>query len=152
MKLNTDKCNLLVSGHRYEEMWIKVGNDRVWESKEVNLLRVTIDNGLKFDKHVSNVCLKSGRKLSVLSRMGKFLSFEKKRTLYKSFVESQFKYCPLIWMFHSRYSNTKINRLHTRALRLVYNDFQSTFYELLDRDKSFTIHHQNIQTLVIEIY
>ena len=39
-----------------------------------------------------------------------------------------------------------------RALRLVYNDFQSTFDELLDMDKSFTIHHQNIQTLVIEIY
>ena len=152
MKLNTDKCRLLVSGHRYEEMWVKVGKDRIWESKEVNLLGVTIDNELKFDKHVSNVCLKAGRKLSVLSRMGKFLSFEKKRTLYKSFVESQFKYCPLIWMFHSRYSNAKINRLHMRALRLVYNDFQSTFDELLDRDKSFTIHHQNIQTLAIEIY
>ena len=84
-------------------MWIKVGKDRIWESKEVNLLGVTIDNELKFDKHVSNVCLKAGRKSSVLSRMGKFLSFEKKRTLYKSFAKSQFKYCPLIWMFHSRH-------------------------------------------------
>ena len=55
-------------------------------------------------------------------------------------------------MFHSRSCNTKINRLHERALRLVYNDFQSTFEELLDIDKSFSIHHQNIQTLVIEIY
>ena len=33
MKLNTDKCHLLVSGHRYEEMWAKVRNDRIWESK-----------------------------------------------------------------------------------------------------------------------
>ena len=114
MKLNTDKCHLLVSGHRYEEMWIKVVKDGIWES-----FRVTIDNELKFDKHVYSMCLKAGRKLSVLSRMGKFLSFENKRTLYKSFVKSQFKYCQLIWMFHSRYSNTKINRLHMRALRLV---------------------------------
>ena len=152
MKLNTDKCHLLVSGHRLEEMWMKVGKDCIWESKEVNLLGVTIDNELKFDKHVSNLCLKAGRKLSAVSRISKFLSFEKKRTLYKSFVESQFKYCPPIWMFHSRSANTKINRLHERALRLVYNDFQSTFYELLIRDKSFSIHHQNIQTLAIEIY
>ena len=33
MKLNTDKCHLLVAGHRYEEMWIKVGKDRIWKSK-----------------------------------------------------------------------------------------------------------------------
>ena len=152
MKLNTDKCHLLVSGHKFEEMWMKVRNDCIWESKEVKLLGVTIDNELKFEKHVSNLCLKASRKLSALSRMGKYLSTEKKRVLYKSFVESQFKYCPLIWMFHSRSCNTKINRLHERALRLVYNDFQSTFKELLDRDKSFSIHHQNIQTLAIEIY
>ena len=55
-------------------------------------------------------------------------------------------------MFHSRYSNPKINRLRMRALRLVYNDFQSTFDELFDRNKSFTIHHLNIQALVIDIY
>ena len=138
MKLNTDKCHLLVSGHKFEEMWMKVGKDCIWESKDVNLLGVTIDNDLKFDKHISNLCLKVGRKLSALSRMSKFLSFEKKRTLYKCFVESQFKYCPLIWMFHSRCSNTKINRLYERALRLVYNDFQSNFEELLDKDKSFS--------------
>ena len=52
MKLNTDKYHLLASGHRYEEMWTKVGKDRIWESKEVNILGVTIDNKLKFNKHV----------------------------------------------------------------------------------------------------
>ena len=152
MKLNTDKCHLLVSGHKFEEMWMKVGKDCIWESKEVKLLGVTIDSELKFEKHVSNLCLKASRKLRALSRMGKFLSFQKKRILYKSFVESQFKYCPLLWMFHSRSCNTKVNRLHERALRLVYDDFKSTFEELLVRDKSFSIHHQNIQTLAIEIY
>ena len=55
-------------------------------------------------------------------------------------------------MFHSRTSNAKINRLHERALRLVYSDFQSTFEELLEIDGYFSIHHQNIQTLAIEVY
>ena len=75
MKLNTDKCHLLVSGHKFEEMWMKVGTDYIWENKEVNLLGVTIDNDLKFEKHISNLCLKAGRKLSALSRMSRFLSF-----------------------------------------------------------------------------
>ena len=55
-------------------------------------------------------------------------------------------------MFHSRYTNNKINRLHESALRTVYNDYESTFDQLLINDKSFCIHHQNIHKLMIEIY
>ena len=55
-------------------------------------------------------------------------------------------------MFHSRSLNSKINRLHKRALRLVYNDFASTFDELLEKDGSFTVHHSNIQVLAIELH
>ena len=70
----------------------------------------------------------------------------------KVFIESQFGYCPLVWMFCSRTMNVGINRIHVRALRIVYNDYVSSFDELLTKDKSFTIHHRNIQTLPIEIY
>ena len=45
-----------------------------------------------------------------------------KRIIMKSFIESQFGYCPLTWMFHSRRLNNKINRIHERALRITYND------------------------------
>ena len=55
-------------------------------------------------------------------------------------------------MFHSRTSNTKRNRVHLRALRLVYKDYTSTFDELLERDQSFSIHHRNIQLLAMELY
>ena len=70
----------------------------------------------------------------------------------KTLVESQFSYCPLIWMFHSRRLNNKINNLHEKALRIVYSDYKSTFQELLDKGASFSVHHRNIQTLAIEIY
>ena len=96
MKLNTDKCNLLISGHKYEHMWIRVGEEKIWEDRKVKLLGVTIDNELKFDEHVSEICLKANRKLSVLSRMSKYLTFEQRRVLYKAFIESQFQYSPLI--------------------------------------------------------
>ena len=48
--------------------------------------------------------------------------------------------------------NNKINRLQERSLRIVYSDQNSTFEELLERDKIFSIHHKNIQNLAIEIY
>ena len=78
------------------------------------------------------------------------MSFNKRRTLMKVFIKSQFNYCPLIWMFHSRTMNNKINRIHERAL--VYSDHVSSFDELLKKDRSFSIHRRNIQSLAIELY
>ena len=70
----------------------------------------------------------------------------------KTFIESQFNYCPRSWMFHSRTTNNKINRLYERALRIVYSDFKSSFEGLVMKDNSFSIHERNIQSLAIEIY
>ena len=48
----------------------------------------------------------------------------------KTFIDSQFNYCSLTWMFHSRLLNAKINKLHERALRIVYKDQKLTFEQL----------------------
>ena len=69
----------------------------------------------------------------------------------KTFIESQFNYCPLIWMFYSRTINNKIDRLHERALRIVYSDFKSSFEGLLMKGNSLSIHERNMQNLTIEI-
>ena len=122
------------------------------EKLSVKLLGMNIDRGLKVDKHINDICAKANHKLSVLSRMCSFLCQNKKRVIFKSFVESQFKYYSLIWMFCSRKSNNKINRLHERSLRIVYNDYSSSFDELLSRDHSVLFHYQNIHRLAIEIY
>ena len=61
MKLNTDKCHLLVSGVKYEQIWAQIGIDRIWEEKQVKLLGITIDTELKFETHISNLCNKGNQ-------------------------------------------------------------------------------------------
>ena len=70
----------------------------------------------------------------------------------KAFIDSQFSYCFSIWMFHSRGINNKINHLNERSLRIVYADNISSFEDLLKKDRSFTIHQRNIQSLAIELF
>ena len=71
----------------------------------------------------------------------------------KAFITSQFSYCPLVWMFHSRNLNNRVNKIHERALRLVYkNETFLYFDDLLKRDRSVTIHQKNLQILATEIY
>ena len=55
-------------------------------------------------------------------------------------------------MFCSQSCSNKINKLHERALRLVYDDYESSFDVLLNKNTSFFIHHQNIQKVMIEVY
>ena len=78
-----------------------------------------MDNKLLFDDHVSDICNKVSRKLHALARIAKVICKDKLRLILKSFIESKFGYCQLIWMFHSKATNNRINPLQERALRLV---------------------------------
>ena len=133
-------------------MFAKIGQSRIWESEKQKLLGVTIDKHLKFEEHIVKQCKKAGQKLSALARVCNILNQERRRTLMKAFIESQFGYCPLIWMFCGRNLNNRINHLHERSLRIVYNDYESSFQELLELDNSVSIHHRNIRLLAIELF
>ena len=91
--------------------------------------------------------IRQAKKIQVFARIFPYIPQTQKRLLMNAYFMSQFGYCPLVWMNHSRTLNNRINGLHKRALSLVYNDFSSSFSELLEEDKSVTIHHRNLQTL-----
>ena len=152
MKLNQSKCHFLVSGNINEHLWVKVGDEMIWESAEEKLLGVTIDKGLNFNSHLSSICKKAGQKVTALARVVRLLPFHRRREILKTFIESQFSHCPLVWMFTSRKMNRKMNHIHERALRLVYNDYYLTFQALLAKDKSVCVHHRNLRQLAIEMY
>ena len=62
-----------------------------------------MDEKLNFEEHISGVILKeANKKLCALTRISKFMTQEKLKILLRSFIESQFNYCPLVWMFRSR--------------------------------------------------
>ena len=68
----------------------------------------------------------------------------------KSFVEVHFGYCPLVWMFHGRGLNRKINHIHGKSLLIVYKGYINSFNDLLKMHKSVCILHRNIQSLAVE--
>ena len=82
--------------NKYGQVWANIGKDLIWESNDDKLLGITIDRDLKFDTHVLKLCSKANQKLSTLSRMATFLSFDKRNTLFKAFVETHFKCCPIV--------------------------------------------------------
>ena len=122
------------------------------KSQVQKLFGVHIDYELKFDTHIETLCKKMGENIFALFRVIKFMSTNQAQLIMRSFTMSQFSYRRLTWMCHSRNINNQINKLYECALRLVYNDKSSSFRELLERDKSVTIHERIIQVLLTVIF
>ena len=150
IKGNISKCYHLVN--KKDEVVINLGETEIKNSEYEKLLGIKADTKLNFNEHLNDIISNASRKVNALSRVVPYMSLSKKKILMNSFFNSQFSYCPLIWMFHSRITNNKISRLHERCMRLIYGHKTSSFEELLEQDKSVSIHTRNLQMLATEMF
>ena len=101
---------------------------------------------------VSQFCKKASRKLYALVRIFKYVETSKHEIFVIFFIISQFSYGSLIWMFHSRKMEQRVNKIHKRALRLIYSsNSKLTFKELLNQSKIVSIDQESIRALDTEI-
>ena len=160
MKSNSEKCHLIVAENEHRPSYVSNSYIYLDSEKEllesetcVKLLGLWIDNKMVFEEHIKKLLTKGNQKLHALMRVSKYMTTEKLRLIMKSFIEAQFKYCPLVWMFYSKKIHARINKLHERALRVVYkNDENLSFEELLIKDNSFSVHDRNLQKLAELMY
>ena len=138
MEANNDKSHLLMSCK--ETTLTNSNGSLIKPSRKERLLGLNLDSKLKFEDHV--YCC-------ALARIALFMDLKQRRNM-KAFVESQFEYCPLIWIFQSRGLNENIKGVEERALRILYKDKYSAFQELLEKDNSISIHYKNIQKLAVK--
>ena len=149
MKINSGKSHILFSGN--DNVIVNIDNHTIISENKNELLGIILDSKLSFEDHINNLCKKASQKLNVLARIAPYMCLEKRKTVMKAYIASQFGYCPLVWMFHSRSLNNETNYLHERALRITCVDRSSSFENLLKKDYSVSIHYRNIQALATEI-
>ena len=111
LKANPDKFHLLLSESDISKS-INVDRFQIFNSNQEKLLGIIIDNKLNFNEHVSSLCKKANQKLHALARVSKYMNTAKLCLIKKAFINAQFGYCPLVWMFHSRTLNNRINKSH----------------------------------------
>ena len=151
LKPNPDKWHLLLSD-KGDNHFIKIGTEIIVNNTEEKILGVYFDNKLNFNTYLTKLCKKASQKLHALARVSNLVSIRQGKIIMIAFIHSQFSYCPLIWMCHSRTIHSLINNIPGRASRIVYKDDDSSFVTLLEQSGSVSIHHRNLQSLAIEIY
>ena len=153
MQANPNKYQAIVFGSKNdkpENFTIKGHEVKCMDN--VNLLGVEIDNKLLFNDHVSKLCKKASQQINAISRLRNVLDVSVKEQIFTSFIKSTFSYCPAVWMFCGQGNISKLDRLQHRALRFVYNDYDSSYFDLLNRSKSLEVSDYLKYTMCIEVY
>ena len=151
MAANEKKFQIMLSDNDDNDAF--VFNDvSLTPEHSVKLLGVTIDSNLKFNEHISNLCIKASRQINVLMRLKRNLDFSTKLLVYKSFILCHFNYCPLVWHECGADNTRKLERLQYRALRFVFNEYNATYEELLAKAKMPTLSVSRIRSIALETY
>ena len=135
----------------FQPQKLPVNTFTIDESDQVELLGLTIDQELNFRKRIGKLCHNSQYKLHALRRIRKYLSLEKAKMLGNAFIDSQFNYAPLIWMFCRKGLYLKMQKIHHKTLKVIYQS-NKTYEELLELSETVSIHQRHLRFLVTEVY
>ena len=116
------------------------------------MLGIEIDYNLKFDTHIKTICRKASQQLNVLKRIGRYLTKLNKLTIFHTFILSNFNFCPLAWHFCSKASTRKLEKIQERALRFIYNNYDSSYEHLLDIAKVPTLEIKRMRIMATETF
>ena len=118
----------------------------------VKLLGIDIDYKLNFDFHITNICRKAAQQLNILKRIGHNLTRVNKLTIFHSFILSHFNFCPMAWHFCSKANTHKMEKVQERALRFIYEDYDSTYDQLLLKAKTPSLEIKRLRSMAIECF
>ena len=136
LKANLGKFQLRSLGNKtcYEHI-LKTNLTCAQPSDDVTLLGVIIEKNLTFEKHIDNLAHKAQYQFHALRRIRKFLTIEKAKILGNAFIDSQFNYRPLIWLFCSKTFCFKIEKNYHTTLKVIHGIYDS-YNNLLLRSNS----------------
>ena len=152
MKANPGKFQFMIlvdkSHHKHI---LKVNSIKVEASDGLLLLGVPVDKKSTFKQHIENFCRKAQYKLHELRRIRKFFTTEKTKILANAFIDSQFNYTPLLWMFCRKTLSSKIEKIYHETLKVVYKSNDS-YDNLLLQNNTVSVHQRHPTFLMTEMY
>ena len=152
VKPNPKKFKFMVLGSSTRQSIIlNINNIKIKESSSATLLGLTIDNRLTFKDHINILCRRANLKLRALRRIGNYLTTVKEKLLCNVFINSQFIYASIIWMFCHQQDYLKIAKIRYKDIKIVYNSNES-YEELLILNKEVSFHQKQFRLLATEVF
>ena len=156
MIVNPDKFQVIIfhkQGKTNEDNYtLSLGQYQIPIKNSISLLGIEIDDKLSFKNHICSLIRKAAGQLNYLISKKNLLTQECKLLLINSFLLANFNYCPLVWLFCNKALKQKQEYIQKRALRFLYEDYESDYDTLLQRANKPTIELRKLRFLAIEIF
>ena len=98
------------------------------------------------------MCSRASRQINAMKRVGRYMDSDGRLMMYKSFIRSNFSYCPVTWIFFGKKNSAKLEKLQERALRFVYDDYDTNYVDLLSKANLLSLSMFRLRFLAIEVY
>jgi hypothetical protein len=151
MEANPSKFQSIVLKTK-DTITLQINENTIVSQDYVTLLGVILDKNLTFSQHISTLCRKAASQLAVLQRLSHYLDFNGRMAIFRCFILSHFSYCSLVWHFCGTVNAAKLERLQYRALKFVYQDWDSSYETLLEKAKLPTLELARTRSIILEVY
>jgi hypothetical protein len=154
MQANPNKFQVLAVGKKTYEKHptINIQNFELTCEDSARLLGIEIDYQLNLETHISTICRKASQQLNIIKHLGPYLNRLNKLTIFHTFILSNFNFCPLVWHFCVEKNSKKIEKVQERALRFVYEDYNSSYDNLLKKAKVPSLQIRRMRTMALETF
>ena len=134
------------------ELSLALGDISISIEDTVKLLGLHIDDKLVFDLHISKICKKAAFHVNAIRRLAKYLNRDGLLKLFHAFIRSNFQYANIIWHFTSNSNVFKMEKLQRRALRIILNDYTSSYRDLLLKANTCSLYISRVKAIAIETF
>ena len=146
LKTDPGKFMFMILGKKHcKKVKLKINSIVINESDTV------IDIVTTFNEHINNLRRNANYKLYALRRIRKYLTKDQAKLIYNTFINSQFKYTSIIWMFSRKNQYLKNKKIHHKALKVVINS-DDGYDELLQMNSEIFIHQKHPHALICKVF
>ena len=150
-----ERNGMIVNPEKHQAMVLGANSNYEFSfpvKNSIDLLGVTIDKDLSFNRHISQICEKVNKQFSVLKRFKNIITSNVMLRLYKAFILPHFQYCSLIWHFSGTRNCDKLESLNKRILRFIFNDSLSSYDELLKKAKIASLYTGRLHKILMVVF
>ena len=154
MKANANKFQVMFLSRTAQltDDIITVGDISLKASNSINILGVEIDECLKFNTHIDDICSQAGKQINALKRIRHYLDKRCRTTIYNSYINSSFNYCSVAWMFTNKGNREKLEKTNKRALSFITGKSHLDYDQICKENKQLNVHRKCVKATAILMY